>query len=531
MILRKPYALLIKYFRLIHIILTGLLIYLIVRSNLLINFFNEFIQSGYVVNEFNFAGSYINFFMYLTVILILGICITVYFLMKTKEKPTRLYVFTIIYYIFILIMFSVMHNALTIFEIDLVEATTARAYRDIAVLVAVPQYIFTVFFAIRAVGFDLKKFNFNKDLQELKIEAQDSEEFEIAVDRDNYKLKRSLRRTIRELRYYVLENKFILTCIAIVLITIVFTVIYLNNVVYNRQYQVDQSFISNNMKIKFTNSYITNLSYNGTKLSNDKYYLVVNVNLNNLLSTKNSLKLENYRLIMDNKIKVPITTRNEHFVDLGIPYNKEKFKPNSENENLLIYELNESELSNQYKIRVINTINAHAGEIRSRYSETVLKPTYLNNVELLKEVKLNEEIEFENELISNSNALIKDYQITNYYKFNYNFCINKICNNSTGFVSPDIREYNNTLLVLDGNISFADSILLKRVKSHKNMYSMFVKITYTKNNEKKAVSVKDVTPDNLKDKIIFQTYNGIENADNINLEFTFRNNKYIIKLK
>lgn len=531
MVLRKPYALLIKYFRLIHVILTGLMIYIIIRSNLLIRFFNNFIESGYVTNQINFAGSYINFFMYFNVFLILITCITIFFLMKTKKKPTRLYIFTILYYVFLFIMFSVMHSALVRFEIELIEATTARLYRDLSIIIIIPQLLFTILIAIRAVGFDLKKFNFNKDLQELKIEAQDNEEFEIAVDREDYKLKRSLRRTLRELRYYLLENKFILFCIGIVIATILVTSIYLNVAVYNRSYVIDQTFVSNNMRIKVTDSYLTNLSYNGTKLSKDKYYVVVDVSLENLMTNRNTLKLENYRLLINNKIIVPTVNRNEYFLDLGTPYNKEKLAAKSENKRLLIYEVDEDLINEDIVFRVVNSITASAGDIFARYSDVTLKPKILNEVETKQTVGLNEEIKFVSPITTNSSANIKKYNITRYFKYNYNFCVNRSCRNSIAIVSPDVSEYNQTILVLDGEINFnKESIINKRI-SNKQLYPMFIKVLYTINGTTNTTSIKDITPNDLNNQILLQTNNIIEKADKLSLVFAFRNEEYIINLK
>lgn len=531
MILRKPYALLIKYFRLIHTILTGLMIYIIIRSNLLIRFFNNFIESGYVTNEINFAGSYINFFMYFTVFLILIICITIFFLMKTKKKPTRLYIFTIMYYVFLFIMFSVMHSALGRFEVELIEATTARLYRDLSIIIIAPQLLFTLLIAIRAVGFDLKKFNFNKDLQELKIEARDNEEFEIAVDREDYKLKRSIRRTTRELRYYLLENKFILFCIGIVLATILATSIYFNLAVYNRSFVIDQTFVSNNMKIKVSDSYLTNLSYNGTRLSKDKYYVVVDVSLENLTPSRNTLKLENYRLLINNKIIVPTVNRNEHFADLGTPYNKEKLAAKSENQRLLIYEINESDIDGNIIFRVVNSITASAGDIFARYSDVTLKPKKLNEIERKKTVGLNAELKFESPITTNSNANIKKYNITRYFKYNYNFCVNKSCRNSIGIVSPNVSEYNQTILVLDGEIKFDKDALINKRISSKQIYPMFIKVLYTINGSTNTTSVKDITPSDLNNQILLQTNNIIEKAEKLSLVFAFRNEEYIINLK
>ena len=101
MVFKKPYAFLIKHFKAIHLVIVGLLVYLAFKVFNLVRFFSEFASSGYYTSSSNIAGSYINLFMYLAVILILGISIFVYMLMKNKKKDTRLYVALIAYYIFV----------------------------------------------------------------------------------------------------------------------------------------------------------------------------------------------------------------------------------------------------------------------------------------------------------------------------------------------------------------------------------------------------------------------------------------------
>ena len=49
MILRKPYAFFIKHFKLIHVIMTVLLGYLILKTNLILNFLNTYMESKELV--------------------------------------------------------------------------------------------------------------------------------------------------------------------------------------------------------------------------------------------------------------------------------------------------------------------------------------------------------------------------------------------------------------------------------------------------------------------------------------------------
>ena len=68
MILRKPYAFLIKHFRLIHLVLSILFLYLLFQTGNINGFFNDFVNAGYVTNEVNIASTYIHPYIYIAII-------------------------------------------------------------------------------------------------------------------------------------------------------------------------------------------------------------------------------------------------------------------------------------------------------------------------------------------------------------------------------------------------------------------------------------------------------------------------------
>ena len=113
MILKKPYAFLIKYFRIIHIILALPIIYLILRTGNIVHFFSDYIDTNYYTNVSNIAGTYINYFMYLSVLLILISGIAIYFLMRKKEKSTIFYFLLILFYLILFVVLGITHSILT----------------------------------------------------------------------------------------------------------------------------------------------------------------------------------------------------------------------------------------------------------------------------------------------------------------------------------------------------------------------------------------------------------------------------------
>ena len=99
MILKKPYGFLIKRFRIIHIILTLLTIYIAISTRHILTFIRRFISSGYSVTVVdNMASQYINWPIYLVIVLVIASLIAIFILLRTKKKPNKIYLAAIIYY-------------------------------------------------------------------------------------------------------------------------------------------------------------------------------------------------------------------------------------------------------------------------------------------------------------------------------------------------------------------------------------------------------------------------------------------------
>ncbi len=111
MILKKPYAFIIKHFRTIHLLLLIPIIYLIIKTRAIVYFFNNYVTYGYTLNFSevltNISSHYINILMYISVIVILFIFIAMSVLLQQKNKPTKLYNVCIIYYIIIFLLITI----------------------------------------------------------------------------------------------------------------------------------------------------------------------------------------------------------------------------------------------------------------------------------------------------------------------------------------------------------------------------------------------------------------------------------------
>mgnify|MGYP004682476117 FL=1 len=272
MILRKPYAFLIKHFRAIHIALATLLILIGYETNRIFKFFKEYIKlSKYLRIYVEPSIKSVGWITFLALLAVLGILIAIFVLMNKKKKPTKYYVFSIIFYAILLIFFvfvnsqiySLVQNSSTIKLVNLV--------RDLLFMVYLAQIPFIIICLIRGLGFNIKKFDFKSDLKDMDITAADSEEFELAVELDANDVKTKFRRGLRITKYIINENKVILTIVAIALSSYIVISLFLNFFVYNRVYSEGSNVKLGDFSIKVLDSYQTTTNYKHVDISKNKY--------------------------------------------------------------------------------------------------------------------------------------------------------------------------------------------------------------------------------------------------------------------
>ena len=197
MILKKPYAFIIRHFRLIHLIALIPMLYLVTKTRGIVTFFADYVRNGYILSGnvmiSNLSANYINIFMYIAIIMILIIFLILAFILQRKNKPTKFYTISILYYIALLVLLSFGIAVFQSIELDTLANTLARIIRDLLYIVYYSEYLFIIFTGIRGIGFNIKKFDFKGDIEDLKISSEDNEEFEFLVGKDSYKTKRTIR--------------------------------------------------------------------------------------------------------------------------------------------------------------------------------------------------------------------------------------------------------------------------------------------------------------------------------------------------
>ena len=535
MILRKPYAFLIKYFKLIHLFVAVLMGYLFYKSYNLVEFLSLSVENNYnAVLSGQVAGLYINYFMYFAIILVLTMLVAIYYLLSHKNKPRKFYMYSIIYYIILFVLFTIFYGFINDLSNNEITSAGLRAYRDISIIAILPQGFFLIYTIVTVTGFNIKKFNFGEDLKELEVNDTDNEEFEFTVGFEGYKTKRSLRRYIRELRYYIMENSFVLSIVFIVVILILGTSFFLNREVYNKQYKLSENILHNVFSVKVLDSMVSNLSYNGTKLNDDKYSVVLKLEIKNNAQINESLDYSNFRLDIDGEQIKPKLDLSTNFKDIASPYYAEKIEKGKSKTINLVYEINKKQIKSSYKLKIFRGVATKPGEIVAKYNEIKIKPILLDKVADANEVMLGEDLEFLYSSVGDPVLNISTFQFAKSYQYSYEKCEKEICKPLDDIVSVDYKILGDyrLLMVLDYEFKADDkSLYFKSNPNVKEFVNNFMKVKYEIGDKTYYSKVINQTPKNLAGKLVVQVASNISEADSVSVVFTIRNKNYIIKLK
>ena len=205
MILRKPYAFFIKHFRLIHVFLSILMLSLLFNTKKLLDFFNEVVSTNLNLKGQELVSLYMPLILRILPFLIIVLLGLLLFIMHIKNKPKTMYITSILIYLYVIIINFISKSTLSTMENTVLATRNVRLIRDFILISFIAQIVISIITIIRAVGFDIKKFDFKKDLKELQIDESDNEEFEFSIDLDSNKLKRNIRKYIRHLKYFYKE--------------------------------------------------------------------------------------------------------------------------------------------------------------------------------------------------------------------------------------------------------------------------------------------------------------------------------------
>lgn len=504
MIFKKPYGFLIKHFKLIHLILTGLFIYLLKYVNDILGFYNDF-RAG-IASKVD-AEIYLNNGYVLPVFLSIVICVIAYLLLKYKDKPRVLYIVLIGFVLCISVMINIVQGGLEVILYEVIDTKTLLLYRDLLKILIVFQYISIGVVLVRGLGFDIKKFNFVKDLHELDIDVSDEEEVELTLGNANA-VQRKFHRRLREFKYYYIENKtFILIIVGVILLFGISGFI-INKEVINKVYSQGESFSSDEFGFNLINSYITRTSYNNEiLLSDDYYYVIANMNLLSR-GVKREFNKANLILYIDDNSYRPENYTGDKFMDLGTIYRKQKV--GSASNYLFVYKVPSSEVDKKMLLE-------YAGDLKVK-----LKPVMLDKSSKEINYKLGDKLDLSRTTFKTGSITISNVEIGNSFEYNYQYEIGGKVYDSKYIINSS----QGVILKLDISSSYPLGL------DNYNFLDTYCTLKYKIDDKEYVVkSFINKTPGSHQNGIYVSVDKNIESATSIWFDIQIRSDKYIYKIK
>lgn len=531
MILRKPYAFLIKHFKLLHLIMCALLVYIVFKANDMLYYFTEYINAGYYIKIGDVVGDYISIYLYLALFIVLAINLIIIVLLHTKEKTNISYELIFVIYIIVAALIVNGHINLLNMQLEVIDYRKIRLFRDIFFISMFAQYISIIFTLIRGLGFNIKKFDFDKEADELEITSSDNEEFEFSVNLNTNAFARKMRSRRRHLRYFFVEHKPLLTFFGTLVVIAASVIAFINIGTTTFMHKENTTVKINDNTIAVNRSYLTEYDYLGKTINKNYAYLVVNFDIKNTGTTPTNLELSKFKLLMGNTIYSPITTEETKFFDFGEYYKENKLKEGVAKNFILVFQIPIQEKNNKKYVFRYNASQTKNGNITDKNFDIKLSPITSFLDQELGQAKINEELSLSQSILWDTKIKINSYEINDSFTTSYKYCItNTTCEElSTVIVPQDLSNNSKTVLKLDLDITYDSKITSSNITNKSNLISKLGKISYVyENNNYQDTKLINLTPTELQNNntIYLEVDSKIKQSDNLKLILDIRGSKY-----
>lgn len=502
MIVRKPYAFFIKHFRYFHMIFLILSFIIIVNNINLFEFFDDYVNANPTIVSSYIIGSAKAQIIW-PILLLIGLSIVMIVLIY-KKKSIKLYIAEIITYLIVLILFIYSNNLMIQMTKYIIDIRKIKAIHDILFALCFIQPIMIALLFTRATGFDIKKFDFERDFAKLQTNETDREEVELSLELDYNVLKTKINKLLRYIKYFYLENKALCYIIVISITCLIFGSFYVYNK-NNRYIKVKNNTISTTKyTITYDKAFIDNKDIHDNIINGDNY-VIVKANIKIKGAKKNSFNTSNLMLFINQTTYTPLKQYNQYFTDFGNGYNDEIIEDN--NDYYFVYKIP----SNVYlkDIKLIYT------DIIKNY-EKKLNYIDLRKDEFMGSYTINEEALIKSNFMNDVNLKINEFSCKDKYLIPYIFKAYKTYYTSNYYVSPSISgNYDKSVIrIISNNCDF--------IENYGSLYY---------DNKESIVPLKRIKPLNNTDYCFFETDKAVIDSSDIYLKLSVRGNVYKYYLK
>jgi len=470
--------------------------------------------------------------MFIIDILAILVILVIYLVMNVKKKSSNFYLILVGYYAILFVYYAYMYYVFNDLSNASLSVESVRVFRDIGIIICLPQLVLLTMVGGRALGFNIKQFEFKKDLEEMDIDTSDNEEVEITLGNDSYKIARFFRKFLRLSKYFILENKFFIILLSSIVILVISFKIMSNITTETIHYAENDYVTANLLEYQITNSYITNTDINNNVISKDKYYVIVETKVNNKVSKDITINRESIRLETENGLLSPILSMKNEFVDIGEAFVPKKILSGMSDEFIVIFELDKSQIKKDYILKIKNFDSTRVN-VDEQYKEIVIIPQDLKKENINGNYVLPADLDFKNTFLDGTKLLISEYNISDKFVENYTFCVIDNCNQGKYTVTPSKNKGNLIVMKLKTSISFSeDEYIKKYINSASDLLGYYSFISYKYMDKTKQFKVNTI-----KTSYVDEKYSYIEvpyvlyNAEKIDLNIIIRGIKYTINLK
>lgn len=529
MILRKPYAFFIKYFRIIHLIMAFFMCLLLLQTNSFLSFFNTYVNSNIVTIGRDLNSEIFLRLTYLYIVIVLITDVIVWILLEVKHKKRLFYIINFVGYALVLALYIYTSSLLNSMGKQIVDIRIVMSIRDLVIITFVFQTLSIFITVIRFLGFDIKKFDFESDLQELNITSADNEEFEVNLNFDFHKVKRLVIEKVRNFRYYFKENLRIIIPIILISISLVTYVIFKSINGNTTTYKENVYFSVPNYSLKVVESYVTTKDYKMNNIGEDKALVILKVSVKSYNDTK-TFSVGNFALQIGQNKYYHVISYNSSLLDIGQTYIKQTITEDYA-DYLLVYEIPKDQINSNKALIYVNAIKKGILS-RDTITRVTLNTKNLDKEQVTKELVLNEDVNFNSNFINLSTLSMQSISLDKLFIVPYNKCI--FTNECYDFVEPIQAEFlgsnDKALLKISVSMKFKEGTSNNVV----NTLKQFVRIKYQLNGKEKTYYLnKQVTrkKDKSKTDYYFEVPAEIINAESIKFLFSTREFDLIYTIK
>ena len=519
MILRKPYAFLIKYFQKINILLLLLVGFVFYQNTQIHQFVKDYLATSVYNPTIASIDSYANGYVYLAFIAIMVISAILIYLLRYKDKPYASYVYILIANFITFAFFLYTDNYFTYKAIEGYNLVAIKVVKDLLFISTLPYYPMIFILLIRSIGIDLKNFGFQEDKEFAEINEADREEVEVQVGFDKDRFIRKVKYYFRHFKYFFFEHKVPL----LIVFGIVFIIFSFNFYRYfyvdNRIYNMNEVFRSNDYLISVNHTYLTDKDFSGNVVSEkDSYFILVDLSIENLLSISRNFDIDKLLLFVDNDYYVPTTRFNAYFTDMGNLFIGKELDANKKISYLLIYEVPKPKDDANFLLKYQDVGGSDGKLIRVKIKvQDISTFKQKGNANLTEEftipLNLNEKVTFN----------INNYSLVDSINYTYQQCSPNSCPIYQTTVTAGAGK---KILYMRG--SFGDSTKQEFL----DFVLKYGKVRYQINGEDRLVDVKyAVNRAYYGNHLYLIVPDEIVNVQNIELVFTIRTYQYFYKLK